>query len=74
MDITKIEQARELFSAYEQVNHFHDLAIEEFLALQEKHFNFQILDKKKLRNAIRTVLNRHFETLKQEFKVKISEL
>ena len=74
MDITKIEQARKLFETYEQVNHLHDFAIKEYEALLEKHLNFPVVEKKKLRDAIRTTLNRHFETLKQELKVKIAEL
>lgn len=74
MDITKIDEARKLFTQFEDTEGMHKIAIEEFGKLADKSFNFHYLNHKEFKVALEKLINTHYEMLKQELKAKIAQL
>lgn len=74
MDITKIEEARKLFTLLEDVEQMHKLAIEEFGELLGKSFHFQYIKHKEFGEAILMAITNHFVALKDEIKAEIEKL
>lgn len=74
MDITKIEEAKDLFELRRNILHAYGVAIQEYGAVTKKHFRLQYLDVEKLDAAIKITLEIYFNELKTEVEAKIIAL
>jgi len=74
MDVTKIEEARKLFTRLEDVERMHKFAMEEFGGVLSKSFSFQYIKPKEFGDSIVIAITEHFVALKDEIKAEIEKL
>ena len=74
MDITKIDEARKLFTQLEDTERMHEFAIKEFSELAKKSFHFQYIKYPEFAKALALTIHTHFVALKDEIKAEIEKL